>query len=160
MRPVLDGDFAVICDPCGAQIMWEGKGKKAVQVCDCERAVTFVSPGAKKSRCSKKGAKAKGDGGERELVKQAESWGWAAYRTAGSGAHGTKNNESAFATDVRLKRGDVTIRAECKRYASIPGVKSLEKLRAGSDLLWFREDRGEAMVMMPVSVLALMLEAE
>jgi hypothetical protein len=153
MRPVLDGDFAVTCDTCGAQIMWEGKGKKAVQVCDCERAVTFVSPGRKK--CSAKNAKAKGDGGERELVKAAEGWGWQAYRTAGSGAHGTRNNESAFATDVRLKLGDLVITAECKRHASVAGVKTLNKLRAGSDVLWLREDQQEAFVFMPASVWAL-----
>jgi len=155
MRPVLDGEFAVICDTCGAQIMWEGKGRKAIQVCDCERAVTFVSPGAKKSLCSKKGAKAKGDGGERELVKAAEGWGWQAYRTAGSGAHGTRNNEQAFATDVRLKLGDLVITAECKRHASVAGVKTLNKLRAGSDVLWLREDQQEAFVFMPASVWAL-----
>lgn len=152
MRPLMDGDFAVICDRCGVQVMIEGKGKKAAQVCDCERAVTFVSPGRKK--CSAKNAKAKGDGGERELVKAAEGWGWQAYRTAGSGAHGTRNNESAFATDVRLKLGDLVITAECKRHASIAGVKTLNKLRDGSDVLWLREDFQEPMVFMPVSVWA------
>jgi hypothetical protein len=160
MRPVLDGEFAVICDTCGAQIMWEGKGKKAQQVCDCERAVTFVSPGRKK--CSAKNAKAKGDGGERELVKAAEGWGWTAHRTAGSGAHGSRTNEQAFATDVRLKLGDLVLRVECKRHASIAGVKTLNKLRDNSDVLWLREDHQEAYVFMPASVwaLAMSLAAE
>ncbi len=152
MRPVLDGEFAVICDTCGAQIMWEGKGRKAVQVCDCERAVTFVSPGRKK--CSAKNAKSKGDGGERELVKAAEGWGWTAHRTAGSGAHGSRTNEQAFATDVRLKLGDLVIRVECKRHASVAGVKTLNKLRDNSDVLWLREDHQEAFVFMPAAVFA------
>jgi protein required for attachment to host cells len=124
--------------------MWEGKGKKAVQVCDCERAVTFVSPGRKK--CSAKNAKAKGDGGERELVKAAEGWGWTAHRTAGSGAHGSRTNEQAFATDVRLKLGDLVIRVECKRHASIAGVKTLNKLRDNSDVLWLQRDFGVFLV--------------
>jgi len=152
MRPLMDGEFAVICDRCGVQVMIEGKGKKAAQVCDCERAVTFVSPGRKK--CSAKNAKAKGDGGERELVKAAEGWGWTAHRTAGSGAHGSRTNEQAFATDVRLKLGDLVIRVECKRHASVAGVKTLNKLRDNSDVLWLREDHQEAFVFMPAAVFA------
>jgi hypothetical protein len=150
----MDGEFQVTCDRCGTGLRWEGKGRKSQQVCDCERAVTFVSPGAKKSRCSKKGARAKGDGGERELVKAAEGWGWTAHRTAGSGAHGSRTNEQAFATDVRLKLGDLVIRVECKRHASIAGVKTLNRLRDNSDVLWLREDHQEAFVFMPAAVFA------
>ena len=153
----MDGEFQITCDRCGTGLRWEGKGRKAQQVCDCERAVTFVSPGAKKSRCSKKGAKAKGDGGERELVKAAEGWGWTAHRTAGSGAHGSRTNEQAFATDVRLKLGDLVIRVECKRHASVAGVKTLNKLRDNSEVLWLREDHQEAFVFMPASVWALVM---
>ncbi len=152
MRPVMEGEFQVTCDRCGARVFWEGKGRKAIQVCDCERAVTFVSPGRKK--CSAKNAKAKGDGGERELVKAAEGWGWTAHRTAGSGAHGSRTNEQAFATDVRLKLGDLVIRVECKRHASIAGVKTLNRLRDNSEVLWLREDHQEAFVFMPLSVFA------
>ncbi len=150
----MDGEFQVTCDRCGTGLRWEGKGRKSQQVCDCERAVTFVSPGAKKSRCSKKGARAKGDGGERELVKAAEGWGWTAHRTAGSGAHGSRTNEQAFATDVRLKLGDLVIRVECKRHASLAGVKTLNRLRDNSDVLWLREDHQEAFVFMPAAVFA------
>ncbi len=150
----MDGEFQVTCDRCGTGLRWDGKGRKSQQVCDCERAVTFVSPGAKKSRCSKKGAKAKGDGGERELVKAAEGWGWTAHRTAGSGAHGSRTNEQAFATDVRLKLGDLVIRVECKRHASIAGVKTLNRLRDNSEVLWLREDHQEAFVFMPAAVFA------
>jgi len=152
MRPVMEGEFQVTCDRCGARVFWEGKGRKAIQVCDCERAVTFVSPGRKK--CSAKNAKAKGDGGERELVKAAEGWGWTAHRTAGSGAHGSRTNEQAFATDVRLKLGDLVIRVECKRHASVAGVKTLNKLRDNSEVLWLREDHQEAFVFMPAAVFA------
>ena len=151
MRPVLDGEFAVICDDCGEQKRWEGKGRKSYQACGCE-PVPVVQEGRRK--CSAKGAKAKGDGGERELVKAAEGWGWTAHRTAGSGAHGSRTNETAFATDVRLKLGDLTITAECKRHASIGGVKTLNNLRAGSDVLWLRQDHDEAFVFMPLSVFA------
>jgi hypothetical protein len=152
VRPVLDGEFAVICDDCGEQKRWEGKGRKSYQACGCE-PVPVVTEGRRK--CSSKGAKAKGDGGERELVKAAEGWGWTAHRTAGSGAHGSRTNEQAFATDVRLKLGDLVLRVECKRHASIAGVKTLNKLRDNSDVLWLREDFQEPMVFMPASVWAL-----
>lgn len=154
MRPVYDGEFQVTCPACGEGMVWQGKGKKAIQVCGCERAPEYVPenrrPGRRK--CSAKGAKAKGNGEERAVVKAFEAIGWSAYRTAGSGAHGSRNNEQAFATDVRVKRGDTVLRIESKRHASIGGVKTLNKLRDNSEILWLRQDFEEAFVFMPASV--------
>lgn len=149
----MDGEFQVTCDACGEGLTWEGKGKKAYQRCGCERAPSYV-PEARRGRkkCSAKGAKAKGNGEERNVVKAFEQIGWSAYRTAGSGAHGSRNNEQAFATDVRVKRGDMVLRIESKRHASIGGVKTLNKLRDNSEILWLRQDFEEAFVFMPASV--------
>jgi len=113
----------------------------------------------KKSRCSRRGTKAKGDGEERAICKWAEGQGFNAYRTAGSGAHGTRNNESAFSTDVRLSIGPSVFKVESKRHASVSGLKSQLRMIDGSDLLWMREDHGKPWVLLEATTLAAMLEA-
>jgi hypothetical protein len=73
----------VMCAECRTHFFWAGKGRKAVKLCNCvceadieADANTPVSLGKvadikadRRRKCSKKGTKAKGDRGERELVK-------------------------------------------------------------------------------------------
>lgn len=158
MNPVLENGLQVICGDCYEPQRWEGKGRKAVKVCGCDPVAgkpateqdQQLKPGRKK--CSKRNTKAKGDGFEREVAKAAESWGYVANRTAGSGAFGSRTNEQAFATDVRMKLGDKVWRIECKRHASVSGLKSLLKLKDNSEILVVREDFQPAYVVMTLEV--------
>lgn len=146
--PVIENGFTVRCTDCNEDLRWEGKGRKAVKVCGCAPVVAVAAEPVGRRKCSKKGTTAKGSGEERNIVKAWIKWGFDAYRTAGSGAHGSRNNETAFATDVRVKLGDRAWRIESKRHAKIPGLKSLLNLKGGSEILWVREDFSEPYVLM------------
>lgn len=156
MTDVIENGERVMCGECREYKTWLkiGKGKAAhsVQLCGCALPPAPVKQGRKK--CSPRNAKAKGDGEEREIVKRATDWGYHAYRTAGSGAHGSRNAESAFATDVRIKCADRVWRVESKRHASVSGLKSLLKLKDNSEILWVREDFSEAYVLMSADTFA------
>lgn len=158
MRPVLEDGYEVKCATCDETQRWQtfkiGRKKRDFKVCGCP----FTPPepqGHKK--CSPKNAKHKGDEGEREVVRFLEELGFAAYRTSGSGAHGTINNESAFATDVRWKFEDLFLaRVESKREASFP-IQGLLNRLANSDWLRIRADRAEAYWFAPEKNLAVIL---
>lgn len=147
------------CEPLWFHSAGNGKRKVEWKTCDPMCSANQADPRetpvvqtatALKSRCSSKGAKRKGTGYENDVRKWWENLGFNAYRTAGSGAHGTRNNEAAFATDVRVKSPDnsFALGVECKRHHKISGLKSLLTLRAESQILWMREDQGKSYVLM------------
>lgn len=152
-RPVMDGEFQVSCDACGQGLVWEGKGKKAVQRCGCEPAavVEKVQPVRRITHAS---ARRKGRAGESECVKEWQAWGFDAGKTAGSGSVGSLSNDAAWDTDVVARRGDLRLKIESKRLHKVPGLRSLLNLRANSEILRVREDDGEAFYLMSAKTLA------
>jgi hypothetical protein len=153
LRPVIEDGLAVICGDCRQPFNWVGRDK----VCGCNHIVDATEKVGRR-KCSHKGAKAKGDAGEREAVKLFEGAGWSAYRTPGSGAHGSRNNESAFDTDVVAKKDNIRLKIECKRKASIAGLKSLLKDKARSDVLYMRQDFEEPYVLLPAKLFGELLK--
>lgn len=157
IRYVIEDGMHVRCGFCDTDQRWEGKGKDSRKVCDCNSeppaaALPAEKPGRRK--CSKKNTARKGREGERETVKWAEGRGHRAFRTAGSGAHGTRNNEDAFSTDVRVALPDDTLKFEVKRHSTVRGLKTLLGFKQNSDVLWMREDLADtAYVLMSVSAL-------
>lgn len=145
-RHVLEEGLPVICGDCRMEMMWLGNRK----TCGCSSPVPAAPVGRRK--CSKGNTAKKGRTEEQAICRQAEEWGYQAYRTAGSGAHGSRNNEQSMATDVRMKKGDFVVRIESKRHASVGGLKTLLKLKDNSEILWVREDFGEPYVLMSAEV--------
>lgn len=149
-----DTEFPPICAECREPLVKTkvGKGKKAqlLTVCACN---PLPVPEPKVLRKVKNTAR-KGREGEVEFVKLATDAGWDAYRTAGSGAHGSRNNESSQDTDVVIRAGNdrVRFKVECKRLSKVPGQTSLEGLRSRSEILWVRQDQSDGYVWMPASI--------
>lgn len=155
-------EFPPICGSCGEPIVTsyvgKGKAKRKVDACGCPtEAAPAPEPKPGRPKCSKKGAKDKGDRGEREVVKFLEGIGFAAYRTAGSGAHGSRNNESAQDTDVVARLGDFRWRVESKLEASLP-IAGLKTRLSRSDALRVRQDHDKAFWFVPEEQFAVLLK--
>lgn len=157
--------FQEVCSECREPLIKTkvGKGKKATfhTVCACnplpDKQPVVVTRKVKNTA-------AKGKGAEREACKIADDIpGMDAFRTAGSGAHGSRNNESSQDTDViyRFKNREgqevERLKVECKFYSTVPGFKSLEGMRSRSDILRVREDRGEARWWVPEPIMKRLL---
>lgn len=159
-----DTEFPPVCAQCAEPITRKkvGVGKRATfhQVCACnplpEKQPVVVTRKVKNTA-------AKGAGGEREVCKLAEDVGIDAFRTAGSGAHGSRNNESSQDTDIilRFKNRDgrevQRLKVESKLKATIPGLKSLRNELSRSDVLRVREDRDTAFWLVPENIMKSLL---
>lgn len=144
--------FQEICAECREPIVRVkvGVGKRAdiAMRCACNPAPEKVSA-AIAVRRSVKNTSAKGSSAESEIVKLMNGLGFDAFKTAGSGAHGSRNCESSQDTDVvvRLRKaGNEVFRAkvESKFMANVPGLKSMRSLLSGSDWLRVRQNRETA----------------
>lgn len=156
--------FDEICAECREPLVKSkvGKGKRATfhTVCACN---PLPAPEPKAVVRKVKNTAAKGKGGEREVCKLAEAIGIDAFRTAGSGAHGSRNNESSQDTDIILRfknRGGQEVqrlKVESKLKATIPGLKSLRNELSRSDVLRVREDRDTAFWLVPENIMKSLL---
>lgn len=160
-----DTEFPPVCNQCGEPIITvrTGKGKRATRTdtCACVAAPAVESGTIPKKR-SVKNTAAKGRSGEQEFARLAKDAGWDPFRTAGSGAHGSRNNESSQDTDVVIRKmveGNERARfkVECKRFAKVGGLTTMENLRSRSDILWVRQDHGKGFVWMPDDIFAAFL---
>lgn len=152
-----DTDFPPICSDCRCPIVRtrEGKGKRAVvtERCQCNPAPAPVSATIAVKR-SVKNTSAKGGIAETEIVRLMTELGFDAYKTAGSGAHGSRVSESSQDTDVVVRfrnDGNEVFRAkvESKFMANVPGLKSFRSLLSGSNWLRVRQNREAAYWFMP-----------
>lgn len=158
-----DTEFPPICAECREPLIptkvGKGKAAKFHTVCACnplpEKQPVLVR--------KVKNTAAKGAGGEREVCKLAEAIGIDAFRTAGSGAHGSRNNESSQDTDIILRfktrdgREVQRLKVESKLKATIPGLKSLRNELSRSDVLRVREDRDTAFWLVPENIMKSLL---
>lgn len=157
--------FQEICGECREPLIRTkvGKGKRAqfIDTCACVRAPEPETATVPKRKV--KNTAAKGRSGEQEFARLAKEAGWDPFRTAGSGAHGSRNNESSQDTDVVIRKmvdGNERARfkVECKRFAKVVGLTTMENLRSRSDILWVRQDHGKkGFVWMPDDIFAAFL---
>lgn len=154
-----------ICFDCRQPLVLTkvGKGKKAQRIvtCDCIQAPPVESATMPKKRAVKNTA-AKGGLGEREVCNLLTELGFDAYRTAGSGAHGSRNNELSQDTDIvwRFRKdGNEVFRAriESKLMKRVPGLLSLVTLLSRSQWLRVRQDREKAFWFVPEDQLKIIL---
>lgn len=111
------------------------------------------------SEASKRGkrAKKKGYAGENEIVKLLQKYGIKAERVPLSGALKSEK----YSCDVIITIGDKTKRVEVKRRKS--GLKTLQKWLEedkNSNYVFFREDFGDWLVVMPIQEFIELVEGE
>lgn len=97
-------------------------------------------------RMKARSAKSKGYRLEKEVVQEFRRLGFDARRQPGSGVY------EDFPHDVFVRVGERKFVVECK--ARKEGLRTLDRWRGAADMLVVRLDRKEAMVYMPISVLA------
>ena len=90
--------------------------------------------------------KQKGNGYEREIVKEAEAHGFGAERAYASNGRALGEAEEV---DVLIKTQRRNFRVQAKRRKKIA---SFLKIPEGADVVFVREDRGESQVIMPSSL--------
>lgn len=154
-----------ICFDCRQPLVMtkvgKGKAAKRIVTCDCIPAPVQESATIPRKR-SVKNTSAKGSGGEREVCNLLADLGFEAYRTAGSGAHGSRNNELSQDTDIvwrYRKDGNEVFRAriESKLMKRVPGLLSLVTLLSRSQWLRVRQDREKAFWFVPEDQLKIIL---
>lgn len=152
-----DTEFPPVCGQCGAPIVRvrQGQGKRQVvtDTCECVQAPEKVSATIAVKRAVRN-TSAKGSIAESEIVKLMQDIGFDGYKTAGSGAHGSRVSESSQDTDVvvRLRKNGTEVfraKVESKFMANVPGLKSMRNLLSGSNWLRVRQNRETAFWFLP-----------
>jgi hypothetical protein len=129
MSAVGETQFPEICNDCREMFRWKGPSKRRVKVCGC------TPEPAPKSQYRTISTAKKGRNGERKAVKMLTGSGLLARQTAGSGAVASRNADRANDTDIVARLGGLNLRIEVKALETVPGLKSLLKLKARSDVL-------------------------
>ena len=97
-------------------------------------------------------SKNKGNSYEREIVNLAKSWGFAdSERAYGSNGRAMGEHEEV---DVKIVGNNVTVTVQCKRRKKIASFLKCEH----SDVVMFREDRGDTSVLMPIDFFLTLLK--
>ena len=153
-------NFDPICAQCGEPIITvrTGKGKRSTRTdtCACVKAPEPESATIAR-RCSPKSTKRKGRVGERNAEKEWKSWGWDAQSTVGSGSAGSRAGESAFDTDVVLRRGNDRLKLESKKHKTLP-IKGCVKMLDRSDILRLETDGGETFYFLTKRAMGILAE--
>lgn len=90
--------------------------------------------------------KAKGYKHEREVLRELTSAGLDASRTFASGAGADESG------DISLRHNTFNFSIECKFYKKLPD-QYLQTLRADSDILIYKQNYKDPMVLMPLDIL-------
>ncbi|MBP7704170.1 MAG: hypothetical protein KA105_02655 [Caulobacter sp.] len=132
--PVIEDGLAVVCGVCRLPMWWQGK-KPSIRACGCTPEAPAKKPFGGVTLKVRANTATVGRKGEKRTLKLLTGAGMLAARTAGSGATASRNAEKAFDTDVVVRLGDNRWKVESKLLDRVPGLHSLLKLMAGSDLL-------------------------
>jgi hypothetical protein len=133
MIPVIENDMPVICGECREMKRWEGPRKRRLQVCGCAQP-------EKKPRPINTAAK----GRRLEVAerKKLEKLGVGRVRMQpGSGAFGTRVNETALQGDNTFEIAGHRLRQECKSRANDSGFKVIKDWMQSCDVLTIKQDR-------------------
>lgn len=155
-----DTEFPPICAECREPIVrvktGVGKRNPPVMRCACNPAPEKVSAAIAR-KCNPKSTKRKGRVGERNAEKEWRDWGWDAQSTVGSGSAGSRSGESAFDTDVVLRRGNDRLKLESKKHKTLP-IKGCINMLDRSDVLRLETDGGETFYFLTKRAMGILAE--